>query len=182
MARVLICYGTSEGQTATIAERMGDVVDGEGHEVTLVHLNHLPDDLDPGTYDGLVVGASIHAGSHQKYVTRFVRNHAETLNRRPSAFFSVSLTAAHDDPGEREPAAELLEEFLDETGWNPDGTLAVAGALRYSEYGLLKRFVMRRIAGRASGDTDASRDYEYTDWEDVEAFAREFTTLLRADD
>ncbi|MFU8867481.1 flavodoxin domain-containing protein [Natronococcus sp.] len=181
MARVLICYGTSEGQTATVAERMGDVVDGEGHDVILAHLKHPPGELEPDSYDGIVVGASIHGGSHQRYVGSFVRDHLETLNRRPSAFFSVSLTAAHDDPDERAPAAELLEEFLDETGWNPDGTLAVAGALKYSEYGLLKRFVMRRIAGRASGDTDTSRDYEYTDWEDVEAFAREFTTLLRAD-
>lgn len=181
MARVLTCYGTSEGQTAAIAERMGDVVDGEGYEVTLAHLKHPPDELDPAVYDGIVVGASIHGGSHQRYVGSFVRDHFETLNRRPSAFFSVSLTAAHDDPDERAPAAELLEEFLDETGWNPDGTLAVAGALKYSEYGPLKRFVMRRIAGRASGDTDTSRDYEYTDWEGVEAFAREFATLLPTD-
>lgn len=180
MARVLICYGTSEGQTETIAERMGDVVGSEGHEVTLTHLNHPPDGLDPGAYDGIVVGASIHASSHQRYVGSFVRDHLETLNRLPSAFLSVSLTAAHDDPDERAPATELLEEFLDETGWNPDGTLSVAGALEYSEYGPFKRFIMRRIAGRASGDTDTARDYEYTDWNDVEAFAREFTTLLRA--
>jgi menaquinone-dependent protoporphyrinogen oxidase len=181
MAQVLCCYGTSEGQTASIAERMGDVIDGEGHGVTLVHLSHPPDGLDPGAYDGVIVGASIHGGSHQRYVTRFVRDHVETLNRRPSAFFSVSLTAAHEDSEARAPATDLLEDFLDETGWNPDGTLTVAGALKYSEYGLLKRFVMRRIAGRASGDTDTSRDYEYTDWDDVDAFAREFTTLLRAD-
>ncbi|WP_394738973.1 flavodoxin domain-containing protein [Natronococcus roseus] len=181
MTRVLICYGTSEGQTEAIAERMGDVVGSEGHEVTLTHLKHPPDGLDPGAYDGIVVGASIHGGSHQRYVGSFVRDHLETLNRRPSAFFSVSLTAAHDDPSERAPAAELLEAFLDETGWNPDGTLAVAGALKYSEYGRLKRFVMRWIAGRASGDTDTARDYEYTDWDDVESFAQEFTTLLRAD-
>lgn len=181
MARVLLCYGTSEGQTATIAERMGDAIEAEGHGVTIVHLKHLPADIDPGTYDGVVVGGSIHGGSHQKYVARFVRDHVETLNRYPSAFFSVSLTAAHDEFEARTPATELLETFLDETGWDPDGTLAVAGALKYSEYGLLKRFVMRRIAGRASGDTDTSQDYEYTDWEDVEAFSREFTTLLRAD-
>ncbi|TYL38423.1 protoporphyrinogen oxidase [Natronococcus pandeyae] len=181
MARVLLCYGTSEGQTSTIAEHMGDVIEDEGHDVTLVHLKHPPDDLDPGSYDGIVVGASIHAGSHQRYVTKFVREHRAALNRCPSAFFSVSLTAAHDESDARAPAAELLETFLDETGWDPDGTLVVAGALKYREYGLLKRFVMRRIAGKVVGDTDTSRDYEYTDWEEVEAFAREFTTLLRAD-
>ncbi len=39
---------------------------------------------------------------------------------------------------------------------------------------------MRRIAGGAGGDTDTSRDYEHADRDEVEAFAREFTTLLRA--
>lgn len=181
MARVLVCYGTSEGQTAAVAERMADVLEAAGHEPTLVHLAHPPDVLEPDTYDGIVVGASIHLGSHQSYVETFVREHRATLNRRPSAFFSVSLTAAHDDPEDRSPATELLEAFLDETGWDPDATLAVAGALTYSEYGLLERFVMRRIARRAGGDTDTSRDYEYTDWEAVESFAREFAALVRSD-
>ncbi len=63
MARVLLCYGTSEGQTATIAGRTGDVIDAEGHEVAMVHLKHPPADLDPGEYDAVVVGASIHAGT-----------------------------------------------------------------------------------------------------------------------
>ncbi len=58
-------------------------------------------------------------------------------------------------------------------------TLPVAGALRYSQYGLLKRVVMRRIAGKESGDTDTSRDYEYTNWDDVAMFARQFSALVR---
>lgn len=178
MARVLVAYGSSEGQTATIAERMGDVLVARDHEVTLVHLKHPPTGLEPGMYDGILVGASIHAGTHQRYVIEFVRDYRSTLCRLPSAFFSVSLTTASADPEARSAAEDLLEEFLDDTGWDPDGTLAIAGALKYSEYGLLKRFVMRRIAGKAGGDTDTSRDYEYTDWNAVEAFAAEFSTLV----
>ncbi|WP_436345863.1 flavodoxin domain-containing protein [Natronorubrum sp. FCH18a] len=179
MTRVLVAFGSSEGQTATIAERVGDVLEANDHEPVLVHLKHPPSGLDVNAYDGVIVGASIHAGSHQGYVTEFVREYREALNRLLSAFFSVSLTAAHADPVEREPARELLEAFLEETGWEPDGTLTVAGALKYSEYGLMKRFVMRRIARKASGDTDTSRDYEYTDWNEVEAFALEFSSQLR---
>jgi menaquinone-dependent protoporphyrinogen oxidase len=39
--------------------------------------------------------------------------------------------------------------------------------------------MMRRIVSKARGDTDTSRDYEYTDWADLEQFARDF--LRRAD-
>ncbi|WP_207587283.1 flavodoxin domain-containing protein [Halomontanus rarus] len=178
MARLLVCYGSTEGQTATVAERIGDVLDERGHEVTLANLKHPPDGLSPSESDGVVVAASIHAGSHQPYVGAFVRDHLEELARLPSAFVSVSLSAAHADEADRAPAGEMLEAFLDETGWEPDETLTVAGALRYSQYGLLKRFAMKRIAGRASGDTDTSRDYEYTDWDAVEAFAAGFASLV----
>lgn len=58
-----------------------------------------------------------------------------------------------------------------ETGWRPDEVAAFAGALKYSEYGPLTRVVMKRVARRYGGDTDTSRDYEYTDWDEVAAFA-----------
>jgi menaquinone-dependent protoporphyrinogen oxidase len=38
--------------------------------------------------------------------------------------------------------------------------------------------MMRLIAGAAGGDTDTSRDYEYTDWEAVERFAMDFAARL----
>ena len=50
----------------------------------------------------------------------------------------------------------------------------VAGALVYSRYNWLTRWMMRRIARKEGGDTDTARDYEYTDWDalrrDVEIF------------
>ena len=38
--------------------------------------------------------------------------------------------------------------------------------------------MMRRAAKRAGGDTDVSRDYEYTDWALVEQFASEFADAI----
>ena len=181
MASVLVAYGSSEGQTATIAERIGDVLEEDGHDVTLVHAKHHPSTLDLEVFDGIVVGASIHAGSHQRYVRTFVSDHLETLNSTPSAFVSVSLSAASADPATREEARQFLTGFLESTGWDPDLDLSVAGALKYSEYGLVKRFVMKRIGGKESGDTDTSRDYEYTDWDDVEAFTLEFADVLESE-
>jgi hypothetical protein len=52
----------------------------------------------------------------------------------------------------------------------------VAGALKYTRYGWLKRRVMRYIAGKAGGSTDTSRDHEYTDWEDLRVFAESLAT------
>lgn len=37
---------------------------------------------------------------------------------------------------------------------------------------------MKRIATEATSDTDTARDYEYTDWQEVEAFAAEFDAFV----
>jgi menaquinone-dependent protoporphyrinogen oxidase len=38
--------------------------------------------------------------------------------------------------------------------------------------------VMKRIAAKAGGDTDATRDYEYTDWQDLRGFTEQFGLLV----
>ncbi|MGB5518964.1 MAG: hypothetical protein WBO73_10940, partial [Gammaproteobacteria bacterium] len=47
----------------------------------------------------------------------------------------------------------------------------VAGALRYSKYPLPLKWIMHKIATKAGEGTDISRDYEYTDWDQVKGFA-----------
>jgi menaquinone-dependent protoporphyrinogen oxidase len=56
----------------------------------------------------------------------------------------------------------------------------VAGALPYTRYNFLIRFMMRRIVKTEGGDTDTSRDYEYTDWAAVDRFAAEFVDEVTA--
>ncbi|AGN02081.1 flavodoxin [Salinarchaeum sp. Harcht-Bsk1] len=177
MASVLMLYGTSEGQTAAVAERMAGVVEATGHDVALLNAKHLPADFSLADYDAAMIGGSIHMGSQPEAIRRLVDEAVETLNAMPTAFFSVSLSAAGDEEGQAD-AEGLIHDFLDETGFEPDRTLSVAGALKYSEYGLLTKFMMKRIARKEGGDTDTSRDWEYTDWDSVEAFAAAFASSL----
>jgi menaquinone-dependent protoporphyrinogen oxidase len=178
MAQVLVLYGSTEGQAATVAERIADVLETAGHEPAVVHIKHRPEPFDLTDYDAVILGASIHMGKHQKYVRTYVKRHADELNRLPSAFFSVSLAAADDSEKGWGEAREYVAKFLAETRWNPDATAVVPGALKYSQYGTLKRFVMKQIAKRTSGDTDTARDYEYTDWNEVEGFTSDFAESL----
>lgn len=176
MPRVLVCYGTTEGQTAKVAARIADRLRGRGHHVDVRNAADAPRDL--AGFDGVVVGASVHGGRHQRTVERFVRAHVETLNALPSAFLSVSLSAASTSPETRAEADAVLRGFLDRVGWQPDATATVAGALAYSQYGRLKRYAMKRITAKEYGNVDASRDREYTDWAAVDAFADEFGQVV----
>ena len=91
------------------------------------------------------------------------------------------LSVGGDDTALGVVAAELVaivQRFVAETGWTPSVTRHIAGALLYTRYNIFKRWMMRRIVAKAHGDTDISRDYVYTDWDEVRAFAREFGRRL----
>lgn len=173
MPRTLILFATTEGHTASIATRIAQRLRDKGHDVETHRADAIPAGMDPLTYDGVIIGASIHYGHHPRYLRTWVRRHRAALTSRPSAFYSVSLSAG--GPGARpDTARRYLETFLGQVGWVPSQTAMFAGALQYSRYGTMKRLMMRMIVGMAGGDTDTGRDYEYTDWNAVERFADAF--------
>jgi menaquinone-dependent protoporphyrinogen oxidase len=133
------------------------------------------------------VAASVHAGHHEPEMIAFVKRHRQALERLGAAFLSVTLSEAGAEdvraPREsREQAAadaqRMIEVFEQETGWRPARVLPVAGALAYSQYNFFIRFVMKRIARKAGAPTDASRDYEFTDWSTLDSFIRDVTLAV----
>ena len=178
MAEVLVLFATREGQTEKIARRMAAVLEAKGHRVQLRDVDRSSRELDLRRYGVIFVGSPVRVGSYLGSVTRFVQAQREALERIPSAFFSVSLAVApHGGERKSDGRAETLrvvEKFTRATGWTPRRIELIAGALPYSKYNFLVRFVMRRISAHAGGDTDTSRDYEYTDWNAVDRFASDF--------
>ncbi len=178
MPRILLLYATTEGQTARIAERIAQTLCDQGLSLEVLPADTAPAQLDLATYDGVIVGASIHYGHHPAYLRTLIRRHRDALAARPCAFFSVSLSAGGPRP-KLEAAQRYLEKFLRRTGWQPQLTASFAGALRYSLYGPIKRRVMIMIVGLGGGNTDTTRDYEYTDWDAVERFAGAYAQRLK---
>lgn len=170
MAVIYIPYGTTEGQTAKIAEFISDVVHAHGHKAQTADIKHAGNFI-PDWYDAVIVGGSVHKGKHEDYVLEFVQKNKAVLESVPSAFFSVSLSAH----GDTESAEGYVEEFEKVTGWRPAQVGFFSGALIYSQYGFIKRLVMKRIAGsKGSLDTDTSQDYVYTEWDGVKRFTEDF--------
>ena len=172
MNRVLILYGTSEGQTAKIARAMRGALEHAGLDVTTANADVM--DPRPSAYDGIIVAASVHGGTYQKSVRHWVRAHAAELAARPAVFVSVCLGVLQKDPKVDADLAAIVARFAAQTGWTPPRASHVAGALLYRRYNFFIRWIMKRIAAKAGGDTDTSRDYEYTDWQEVRALAADF--------
>jgi len=167
--KVLIIYGSTEGQTRKIASFLKEEAEKRGHQVTLSDATDNPPALTAG-YDLVLIGASVHAHKYQTAVSHYIKSNAGVLNKTRSGFFSVSLAAAGDDTEDWKELNEITNALLEETGWKPAHIEQVAGALRYTQYDFFKKFIMRLIAKRHGRPADTSGDYEYTDWAKLKVF------------
>ena len=173
MANVLIVHATRHGQTTKIARRMEAVLRREGHAVQLVDTARPPKRVEVWRFDVTFVGAPMYACHYPASLIRFVRAQQEFCSgecRSSSPSTSPSRAARTDG---RSETLSLVERFIEETGWRPTRVELIAGALAYTQYNFFIRLFMRRMARKAGGDTDTSRDHEYTDWPAVERFALE---------
>jgi menaquinone-dependent protoporphyrinogen oxidase len=171
MQKILLVYASTHGHTAKIAGRLAEAMRAAGAEVELAEAGSAP---DPAPFDAAVAAGSLHAGKHQAKLVRWVEANRGGLADLPNAFFSVSLSAAEDDDEAREAVKDCIATFCEDTGWTPDRSVPVAGALQYREYGLPLRLLMRWKMKRGGHPTDISRDYDYTDWDAVDRAGQEF--------
>ncbi|MGZ5036172.1 MAG: flavodoxin domain-containing protein [Usitatibacter sp.] len=177
MSRIAIVFATVDGQAGRIAQRVGEVLARAGHQASTIRAGAPGLAQAMAESDGIIVGGAIRYGRHVQDLEEVVRANVAAIERKPNAFFSVSLSGG--GPGARPAvAARYAEELAERSGWHPQRMAIFGGALRYSTYNPFIRFMMRLIVGMAGGDTDTSRDYEYTDWEAVERFAAEFAARL----
>ena|SRR5215469_12326667 len=185
--RVGILYATREGHTQRIARRIADDLRTRGFDVDVFDVRRsLPFALQ--NYSAVVLAASVHGGNHEREMVRFVKDHRKELEGMITAFLSVTLSEADAERQDVTPEQhakfardvdQMLKKFFNETSWSPTLAKPVAGALLYTHYNFLLRLIMRQIAKKAGGGTDTSRDYEYTDWVDLDRFASDLAEIIR---
>ena len=173
MHGILVIYGTTDGHTRKVAHRMADMIAEQGIPVITREARRARD-LKAGDFEAVIIAASLHARGYQRGVKHWIERNVEALRSRPTMFVSVCLAILEKDPAARHEASAIAEHFVMEHGWKPSEIQVIAGALAYTRYGWLKRMIMRRIAARAGGDVDTSRDHEYTDWNAVQGFVHGF--------
>ena len=182
MKPFLVLYATREGQTHRIAEHVAATIRARGYEAHLLNAAKVHETFSMEGYAASILAASVHLGKHEREMIAFVKRHRAALEAAPTAFLSVSMTEATIEDPKRPPevraraAAELekvMHAFHQETGWYPKHVKAVAGAILYTQYGLLVRFVMKMISKHNAGPTDTSHDYVYTDWQALDRFVAE---------
>ena len=176
MARVLIIYSTIDGHTIEICERVRQGLTTAGNDVSLIELT-AGETPKPESYDAIIIGASIRYGKHRPNVAQFIEKHADTLGSKPSAFFSVNAVARK--PEKREPHTNpYVRKFLASISWEPVLVGVFGGKIDYPKYDFLDKTMIRFIMWMTKGPTDPTGTFEFTNWDDVDAFSQRFAELV----
>src|SRR5688572_1159594 len=184
MKTIGLFYATREGQTRKIVRRVADSLQARGFDVEIWNVKRSAPAPRLFNYEAVILAASVHTGRHEREMVKFVKRHLNELQATPAAFLSVSLSQAGVERPGTTPEEHarfsadvrgVLDRFFHETNWYPKQVKAVAGALLYTKYNFLIRFIMKQISKKSGGSIDTSRDHEYTDWAALEWFVAEFT-------
>jgi menaquinone-dependent protoporphyrinogen oxidase len=157
-----------------LSERASGWLRAGGHTVATGDANLNATRLLPSDYDAAFLAASLYIGRYQAALVDYARRHHAALNAMPSAFISVSLSAAGVDRRDWDGLALCLARFQHVTMWRPKAVHQAAGAIRYRQYGLFTRFAIWLIARRRSQPTVLSHDYDFTDYGALKNFVLDF--------
>ena len=154
MKPIAVLYATREGHTRHVAERIAEDLRARGFDVEFKNLqDHVAGATHLSGFSAVVLAASVHAGKHEREMVKFVKKHRTDLEQLPSAFLSVTLSEAGAEMSgmTQEQRArfsadvqKVNDKFFEDTAWRPERVKPVAGALLYSKYNPLVRFVMKR--------------------------------------
>lgn len=169
MAKILIIYSTTDGQTEKISLRLQKVIEEEGdHQVSICSVTNSAH-LDLALFDKIVIGASIRYGTHNPLVGEFIDKNKALLDSKPNAFFSVNVVARKAEKSCPE-ANPYLQKFLKRIAWRPRELAVFAGKIDYPRYRFIDRLMIRLIMWMTKGPTDPKAVVEFTDWQQVKEF------------
>lgn len=166
--RVLVAYATAAGSTASIAERIADVLRGTGAEVTC---RPVGPDLDPAGFDAVVIGSAVHDMAWLHPALDFLRR--VPPGGTPVWVFSVG----GGDPRRRIARRLAGMEVARVARAFPDG-LDVRDHRMF--FGVVVVTAGVPLWGRIFWRIIGGRPGDHRDWAAIEAWAGQIAGVLRA--
>lgn len=171
--KILFVYSTNEGQTLKIVKRIAEQL----IETTcdFVDLGKEGASVSLADYDKVLIAASIRYGKFNRKLYHFIEQHQAEFERTKAAFVCVNLTARKEAQGkDTAQGCAYIKTFLAKSQWQPECIGVFAGALLYPQYGLFDKYMIKLIMKLTGGETDTSKEVEYTNWDKVKHFANAF--------
>ena len=170
MHQNLIIYSSTDGQTIKICKRIMSII-GDSKIVSIDEAKN----ENLSKYEKVIVGASIRYGKHKPELYEYISKNCDHLIDINASFFSVNVVARK--PEKNTPLTNpYVQKFLSISQWHPSLIGVFAGKIDYPRYGLLDKFMIRLIMWITKGPTDTKNVYEFTNWDDVDSFAKKIST------
>lgn len=173
MKKILIAYHTCEGQSKHVAVRMADTLRKLGMAVDCIPVL---EDPSPIGYSGVIAGDAIHWQKHSKELIQWLVAHHTDLKKVTGGLFQLSLYTAV--PKYTDGADQQVKELSKKTGYEPTTVGKFGGRLAYPLYPLWKKILLILPAMGMGLSTDITKISDYTDWNAVDQFARDFFESL----
>jgi menaquinone-dependent protoporphyrinogen oxidase len=170
MHQNLIIYSSTDGQTIKICERIMSIIG----DCKIVSIDEAKNE-NLSKYEKVIVGASIRYGKHKPELYEYINENCDHLIDINASFFSVNVVARK--PEKNTPLTNpYVQKFLSISQWHPSLIGVFAGKIDYPRYGVLDKFMIRLIMWITKGPTDTKNVYEFTNWDDVDSFAKKIST------
>lgn len=175
---MLLYFATHDGQSRLIANRIAARLTAKGKAVTPIDLeNNFPEASKLAAARAIVLVAAVRYGRHLTIADRLMALCRNLSPSVPLAVASVSLAARMPEKRTAE-GNPYLRKWLAHHKLKPALAIAFAGRLDYPRYGWLDRQLIRLIMTMTGGPADPTTQIEYTNWDEVDAFAGRIAALL----
>jgi menaquinone-dependent protoporphyrinogen oxidase len=171
MTRFVVAYISAHGQTKKIGEAIAGALRDKGAQAELIDIKKASGKISADDVKGVFLGGYVHAGKYPGGLFRFVAGNRQVLSSIPVHLFTACLAAKAATEESTRTMEGYLESFRTTSGLTPATAEFFAGALPYTRYNPIVRFMMKKISESTGGDCDTTKDFEYTDWQAVRKFA-----------
>ncbi len=135
--RTAIVYASSHGTTEKVANLIREKLDSS--TVEIFNLKKKPI-IDLSNYENIIIGGSIHAGSIQSEVKKFIKDHTVSLMEMRVALYLCCM----NEPQEKEEFNTNYPELLrNHSVYNA----IVGGEYIFEKMNFIERFLVRKISG-----------------------------------
>ncbi len=160
--KLVVLFGTVEGQTRKIVNAVAEQARTMGHGVTMIDTSDKRAEVNLSGADCVILAAPVHERRHPAAFEATLTAVRTALTSRPSLMLSVSLKAAFADG--HEEGQDYLTEMKMRTGFEPTQEALIAGAVRPGGYDYYQSQVVRHVA-MAGHEVDLEEGVrEFTDW------------------
>ncbi len=147
--KLLIAYDTRAGFTAEVAQRIAEILCGQGFEIAVLPISAV---ASVDGYDAIVLGSAVRYGAWLSEMNNFVDAHGATLQQLPTALFTLHMQALDESEQSRSKRAEYSKPARH--ALSPRSEAYFAGKIDLQTLSLFERMAVKMVKSEVGDKRD----------------------------